>query len=104
MKEKALVLSVSKWEIDGNRGGKISWCVFDRTTTDQKSGVEILSASCPFETLSALPSVPCVAELDLSISSTSVNGRAIAKVVVSAVRATDEKSFSSNCMKINLQA
>lgn len=104
MKEKALVLSLSKWEIDGSKGGKISWCTFDRTSTENRKGIEILSAPCPYAAFEELQAVPCVAELDLSMSAMNVNGKAIAKVIVSGVKPLEDKSVQSNCLKLTLTA
>lgn len=104
MKEKALVLSLSRWEIDGNKGGKIKWSTLDRVITENRSGVEILEAACPYDALSAVSSVPCICELDLSLTAANVNGRAVSKVAVRAVHQLDEKKFSSDCLAVSLNS
>lgn len=104
MKEKALVLNLSRWEIDGNRGGKITWTTFDRVGSENRLGVEILTASCPFDALSSVSSVPCVAELDLTLTASNVNGRAVSKVSVLAVHQLDEKKIVSNCLSVSLNS
>ena len=105
MKEKVLVLNVSKWEFENQRGGKITWSNLDKVMDDNRSGLDILSASCSYEeALQALPFVPCVAELEFSVSAAIVNGKSKPVLNVTSISPKDEKKFSSNALSVSLNA
>lgn len=96
MKIKALILNVSRYQLDnGVRGGKMSWTDLATTQNENRRGLEIYTATAPFEAFGQLPSVPCVAEITLSMKSATSNGKAVTQIVVDAVSPLTEKKFSS---------
>lgn len=105
MKEKVFVLDVSKWEFDGHRGGKVLWTNFDKVTNENRSGVDVLTGSCPFEeALQALPFVPCVCELSFSVSSVVVNGKSKPVLNVTSISPLEDKKYSSNAFAVSLNS
>ena len=97
MKSKVLVLNVSRYQLDnGVRGGKIAWTDLATISNENRRGLEIFTASAPFEAFVALSSVPCVAEIEWSMKSASSNGKSVTQVVIDSATPVADKKFSSD--------
>lgn len=95
-KTKVLVLSASRYQLDnGVHGGKLTWTTLDTTQNENKRGLEVYTASCPFETYATLQQCPAVCELEWSMKASTTNGKASTQVVVLGLKPLDEKKFVS---------
>lgn len=105
MKQKVLVLNVSRYQLDnGVRGGKISWTDLETASNENRRGLEIYTASAPFEAFGQLPQVPCVADIAFSLKAATSNGKAVTQIVVDSVAPSAEKKFSSDLGEYVLKA
>lgn len=96
MKSKVLVLHVSRYQLDnGHTGGKIQWTDLNTTANENARGLGIYTAAAPYTAYSALPEVPCVAEIDYTLKAKVSGGKAETVVVVESVAPLAEKKFSS---------
>lgn len=96
-KTKVLVLNASRYQLDnGVHGGKLTWTTLDTTQNENKRGLEVYTASAPFETYGLLESCPAVCELEWSMKATTSNGKAATQVVVLGLKPLQEKKFSSD--------
>lgn len=103
-KSKVLLLKLSRYNLDnGVRGGKVLWTSLAVTQSENSKGLEVLTASCPFEVYDSIPASVCVAEIEWTLKASKSNGKDTTQVTVLSAKILPDKSFTGTAGEFKLK-